>query len=161
MIHALIKTTRTTAFALRRHTHNSRDIGRGDWCENYVHTIPVHNDTIIRKKYTHTYITVDDDDDDDKRRSLEVRSKKAAYKKKEIERMQARIKLVSNSCMYVSVCDRSCFTTVKKRTTTGVQQRKKEKKRTTSKIGNTKRTKNMSTSLEKERDRERKSFCIA
>jgi hypothetical protein len=53
----------------------------------------------------------------------------------------------------------------KKRTTTGVQQRqeqkKKEKKRTTSKIGNTKRTKNMSTSLEKERDKERKSFCIA
>jgi hypothetical protein len=77
------------------------------------------------------------------------------------ERMQARIKPVSNLCMYMCVCkcDRRCFTTVKKRTTTGVQQRqeqkKKKKKRTTSKIGNTKRTKNMSTSLENQRERER------
>jgi CelD/BcsL family acetyltransferase involved in cellulose biosynthesis len=76
--------------------------------------------------------------------------------------MQARIKPVSNSCMYVSVCDRSCFTTVKKRTTTGVQQRqeqkkkKRRKKRTTSKIGDTKRTKNMSTSLENQRKIEKK-----
>ncbi len=75
--------------------------------------------------------------------------------------MQARIKPVSNSCMYVCVCDRHCFTTVKKRTTTtGVQQRqeqkKKKKKRTTSKIGDTKRTKNMSTSLENQRKIEKK-----
>jgi len=94
-----------------------------------------------------------------------VRSKKSRLQKKEIERMQARIKPLSNLCM--CVCDRRCFTTVKKRTTTGVQQRqeqkKKEKKRTTSKIGDTKRTKNMSTSLEnqRKRDKERKSCCIA
>jgi len=41
--------------------------------------------------------------------------------------MQARIKPVSNLCMYV--CDRRCFTTVKKRTTTGVQQRQEQKKK--------------------------------
>ena len=48
MIHALIKTTRTTAFALRRHTHTTAEVvelGREDWCENFVHTIPIHNDT--------------------------------------------------------------------------------------------------------------------
>ena len=64
MIHALIKTTRTTAFALRRHTHNSRELGQGDWCENYVHTIPARNDTIIRKELlthirTHTHTHTD------------------------------------------------------------------------------------------------------
>jgi hypothetical protein len=55
-------------------------------------------------------------------------------------------------CMCVRAFDRHCFTTVKKRTTTGVQQRQEQKKkRTTSKIGDTKRTKNMSTSLENEK----------
>ena len=44
--------------------------------------------------------------------------------------MQARIKPVLNFCMHVCVrvCDRRCFTTVKKRTTTGVQQRQEQKK---------------------------------
>ena len=59
MIHALIKTTRTTAFALRRHTctHTTAEVievGREDWCENYVHTIPIHNDTTITRTYTYT-----------------------------------------------------------------------------------------------------------
>ena len=56
MIHALIKTTRTTAFALRRHTHTHTtaevvEVGREDWCENFVHTIPIHNDT----RHTHIH----------------------------------------------------------------------------------------------------------
>jgi hypothetical protein len=73
MIHALIKTTRTTAFALRRHTctHTTAEVievGREDWCENYVHTFSIHNDTTVTRhihihihKHTHihTYITTD------------------------------------------------------------------------------------------------------
>jgi len=56
-----------------------------------------------------------------------VRSKKKAAYKKEREnagKNKTRIKL-----MYVYVCDRRCFTTVKNRTTTGVQQRQEQKKK--------------------------------
>jgi hypothetical protein len=62
MIHAMIKTTRTTAFALRRHTRTHTtaevvEVGREDWCENYVHTIPIHNDT-TNKRNVHTHIHI-------------------------------------------------------------------------------------------------------
>jgi hypothetical protein len=97
------------------------------------------------------------------------KQRKAAYRKKKREtenlgKTKTRIKLLYvNEC----VCDRRCFTTVKKEQQQEYnrdENKKKEKKRTTSKIGNTKRTKNMSTSLENQRDRDKqrkKVSCIA
>jgi hypothetical protein len=52
------------------------------------------------------------------------KQKKAAYKKRENAGKRKHPYQT-----YACVCDRRCFTTVNKRTTTGVQQRQKKKKK--------------------------------
>ncbi len=77
------------------HAHTTAEVGREDWCENYVHTIPIHNDTTIKRNihtytHTHTYITTDDHEKDNER----WQAKKAAYKKKrECRQEKTRIDL--------------------------------------------------------------------
>ncbi len=82
--------------------------------------------------------------------------------------MQTRRKPVSNLCMYVCVCNRRCFTTVKKRTTTGVQQRQEQKKKEKKKDNKQnwryqtyKKYVHQPRESETERYKERKSCCIA